>query len=294
MVKYLSFFFIFILILTGFILSFNPSMHKSVSIGDSKSNIALETKDNISINDEKIKNQDNIKSQGTKFKNIDNLSSADIKFNNQDNITGVGAGISPSDNTYADIGFGLSNQDNISQVPAQSYTPQNYQKPSQSNYEYDYDDLYDEFRTPSQEPEPQQVAQQPPVYNQPQTSSAQRNQTSDNEVISWNIWRSNLGNYIADDFEKWATVNGTYIFYFSVDNQRKISNPVILVVGMASNEARMAAYRYLYSLSGSQILEFPSGSNRKIVNAMYSIYIDDNTEDSSLHSSDFSDYEKIR
>ena len=108
------------------------------------------------------------------------------------------------------------------------------------------------------------------------------------------MWRSNLGNYIADDFEQWAPGNGTYMFVFNVDRYRQISNPKVLLLNLSFNTADLsAAYSYLNRLSGSSILEFPQGSQREKVSVVYTIRIDDNIDDRSLNSSNFSDYEKI-
>ena len=67
-----------------------------------------------------------------------------------------------------------------------------------------------------------------------------------------------------------------------------------LIGGKMGGASFLIIYRYLYNLSGSSILQFPAGSKRKKVNAIYSIYIGDNVDNSSLNSSDFSDYETIR
>ena len=296
MVKYLSVFFILIIVITGFVLSFNPAMHKSVSIADSDSKISMENKDFIVNKKDKIENKDNIKSSEAGFKNIDNINAQETKFNNYDNISNVDANISTSDN-ISDNEVGFSNNDNISPYVQQIKEREGWQPPPV------YEEPVEETPKP-QIPEPQQPRPRPrrpaPVVENPAAVTNTVPQTStqepatQEETISWNIWRSKLGNYIADDSDKWASVNGTYMFYFSVDDQRRISNPVIIIVGMASNEARMAAYRYLYKLSGSPVLEFPAGSKRKIVNAVYAIYIDDNASDSSLDASDFSDYERVR
>ena len=278
MAKYLSVFFILIIAITGFILCFNPRMHKNISIADSDSKVSMENKDYIKDNKENVTNRDNIKAAGTKFKNIDN--------------------ISPADNLSNEGGIEVSNNENISPYVQQIREREGWKEPV---YEEPAPEIVEPVvPQPVQQPRrlprrPASVVENPGAVRNtaPQVIQQEQPQTRE-ETISWNIWRSNLGNYIADDSGKWASVNGTYMFYFTVDNQRQISNPVIVIMGMASNEARMAAYRYLYNLSGSQILEFPSGSKRKSVNAVYAIHIDDNIEDSSLNSSDFSDYERIR
>ena len=322
MVKYLSVFFICIVVITGFILCFNPSMHKSVSIAGSKSKISMENKetvvhkkdktqnidninaqdaafknvDNISLKENSFNNTDNISYKENSFSNIDNITTSETNFNNQDNIHNTGVNINPYDNTTP-AGAGFSNTDTSSPYVQKIKEREGWQHPGYEEPE----------PTPRQRPQlpPQQPRQRPKrpspdvenpaaVRNTAPPGLQQQESEPEDVQISWNIWRSNLGNYIADDFEKWASVNGTYMFYFTVDNRRQISNPVIIVVGMASNESRMAAYRYLYNLSGSSILQFPAGSKREKVNAIYSIYIGDNVDNSSLNSSDFSDYETIR
>lgn len=298
MAKYLSVFFILIIAITGFILCFNPRMHKNLSIADSDSKVSMENKDYIKDNKENVANRDNIKAAGTKFKNIDNINTRNAGFKNYDNINNVDANISPADNLSNEGGIEVSNNENISPYVQQIREREGWKEPV---YEEPAPEIVEPVvPQPVQQPRrlprrPASVVENPGAVRNTAPQVIQQEQPqSREETISWNIWRSNLGNYIADDSGKWASVNGTYMFYFTVDNQRQISNPVIVIMGMASNEARMAAYRYLYNLSGSQILEFPSGSKRKSVNAVYAIHIDDNIEDSSLNSSDFSDYERIR
>lgn len=295
MVHYLSAFFIFIIIITGLVLCFTPTpSHKSVSIADSASKVAMQNKNVIANKDEKIKNTDNIKNTHTQFNNYNNINTSDTGFYNQDNIYNVDAGVDLYDNT-SQSDFGISNEDNFSTYDEQI-----------QNYNQQYEDIdtnsknYDNQQTPTQQKSPkapQKPVEQPtepqqvPSYTK---SLEQTEETSQEETISWNIWRSNLGNKIADDFEQWAPQTGTYMFYFSVDNQRKISKPVVIYVGITSDEARMLPYRYLYNLQGHNILEFPTGTNREKVNVVYTIYIDNDVETKSLDASDFSDYERIR
>lgn len=286
MVQYLSAFFIFVTILTIFVLSINPSPRKSVSIADSKSKISTENKEVIVDKSTKFSNKDTLQDAGAGFKNVDNFNNVDADFYNQDNFSNVDANLETYENTSEEGIFSLYDEDYSSPVEAETY---NYSQ--------------------SAEPEPvEQPQRQTPSY--PQQQPIQQPQTSQNtspsdllsgfsdpkeEMISWNIWRSNLGNRIGDDYNIWAPGEGTYMFYFSVDNQRRISKPVIMMIGLsATDEARMAAYRYLYNLQGSDILQFPAGTNRQKVNVIYTIYIDSDTTDKRLHSSDFSDYEKIR
>lgn len=296
MVHYLSAFFIFIVIITGFVLCFTPTPagQKSISIADSDSKVSMQNKDVIANKAGNIKNTDNINNKQANFKDYNNISTTDANVYNRDNFSNVDANLNLQDNFQNQGGYGFSNVDNTTPYYPQ-VAPQvdnNYEQqymPEENSYEQ-------EFSQPLQQPVNQQVQQSQPNMNVPQYN-IQREQTeeeSQQEIISWNIWRSNLGNKIADDYEQWAPSTGTYMFYFTVDNQRKIYKPVVIYVGITTDEARMVPYRYLYNLQGDNILQFPSGTNRERVNVVYTIYIDNNIENKSLNASDFSDYERIR
>ena len=296
MVHYLSAFFIFIVIITGFVLCFTPTPagQKSISIADSDSKVSMQNKDVIANKAGNIKNTDNINNKQANFKDYNNISTTDANVYNRDNFSNVDTNLNLQDNFKNQGGYGFSNVDNTTpyypQVAPQvdnNYEPQ--YMPEENSYEQEYSQ-------PLQQSVNQQAQQSQPNMKVPQYNiqQEQTEEESQQEIISWNIWRSNLGNKIADDNNQWASGNGTYMFYFTVDNQRKITKPVVLIIGFAADEDRMAAYRYLYNLQGSDILQFPSGTKRQKVNAIYTIYIDNNIENKNLNASDFSDYEQIR
>ena len=279
MIQYLSAFFIIVSILTILVFSINPTTHKNISIADSKSKVVAENKELVVDRSAHLENKDNLQNTSAGFDNVDNFNNIDANFYNQDNFSNTDASIDFQNNVENQGGFGLSDID--------------YE--SQQNDVYDFADEEQEYPQPDSLPEPKREVPAPIKTQENNPNTVSPIEESKEEMISWNIWRSNLGNKIADDYEQWAPDEGTYLFYFVVDNQRQISKPVVIMLGFSVNdEARMAAYRYLYSLQGNQILQFPEKTKRKKVSAVYSIYISSNTTSRSLDSSDFSDYEIVK
>lgn len=297
MQKLLLSFLLFIFVLTTVIVIINPRLHKTVSIPDSNTDIALQNKEVIANKTNKIKNIDTLKHTNANLKNIDNLKTEkDLSIKNKDNFKNIEGQLNSIDNI----------QDNKIQFKHHEESPflkkikerEKYRIKESENYTPEYPNT--KASNTSQLPKVA-IPQQKTGYNyeyrqqiQPEPKRIPPQERPD-VTISWNIWRSNLGNAIADDFEQWAKVNGTYMFVFNVDRYRQISNPKVFLIGFSySPENLSAAYSYLNRLSGSPILEFPQGSRREKVSAIYTILISDHTSDKSLDASNFSDYETLR
>lgn len=298
MQKLLLSFLVFIFILTTVIVIMNPRLHKTVSIPDSKTDIALQNKEMITDKSSKIQNIDNIKNTQTKVKNIDNLKAVkDPSLKNQDNFQNIEGQLNNVNNI----------QDNDLQFSHQKESPflqkiKEREKDRIKEIEKNAQQ-YTEKRKTHYTQRPQVVIKQQPEptasYNytkqKPSQNTTQYGYAERDLTISWNVWRSNLGNYIADDFEQWAPVNGTYMFVFNVNKYRQISNPKVFLLDLSFASTDLSsAYSYLNRLSGSSILEFPQGSQREKVSAVYTILISDHTNDKSLDASNFSDYETLR
>lgn len=298
MQKLLLSFLVFIFILTTVIVIMNPRLHKAVSIPGSNTDIALQNKEMITDKSSKIQNIDNIKNTQTKVKNIDNLKAVkDPSLNNQDNFQNIEGQLNNVNNI----------QDNDLQFSHQKESPflqkiKEREKDRIKEIEKNAQQ-YTEKRKTHYTQRPQVVIKQQPEptasYNytkqKPSQNTTQYGYAERDLTISWNVWRSNLGNYIADDFEQWAPGNGTYMFVFNVNRYRQISNPKVFLLDLSFASTDLSsAYSYLNRLSGSSILEFPQGSQREKVSAVYTILISDHTNDKSLDASNFSDYETLR
>lgn len=298
MQKLLLSFLLFIFVLTTVIVIINPRLHKTVSIPDSNTDIALQNKEVIANKTNKIKNIDTLKHTNANLKNIDNLKTEkDLSIKNKDNFKNIEGQLNSIDNI----------QDNKIQFKHHEESPflkkiKEREKDRIKEIEKNAQQ-YTEKRKTHYTQRPQVVIKQQPEptasYNytkqKPSQNTTQYGYAERDLTISWNVWRSNLGNYIADDFEQWAPVNGTYMFVFNVNKYRQISNPKVFLLDLSFASTDLSsAYSYLNRLSGSSILEFPQGSQREKVSAIYTILISDHTSDKSLDASNFSDYETLR
>ena len=117
--------------------------------------------------------------------------------------------------------------------------------------------------------------------------------TEQEEIIVWNIWRSNLQNQIMRDTQISAPLGTTFKFSFTVDKRGRISN---LKTWASPSTYNSVAINYLKPLilgyQGQPILNFPSRTKRVITNVTGGFVI--STQDKFSTPGDFSDIEKIK
>ena len=117
--------------------------------------------------------------------------------------------------------------------------------------------------------------------------------TEQEEIIVWNIWRSNLQNQIMRDTQISAPLGTSFKFSFTVDKKGRISN---LKTWASPADYNSVAINYLkpliLSYQGQPILNFPSRTKRVITNVTGGFVI--STQDKFSTPGDFSDIEKIK
>ena len=124
------------------------------------------------------------------------------------------------------------------------------------------------------------------------TVTLPRIMTEEQELIAWNIWRSNLQNKIMQDVRLPYIPNGTvFKFTFTVDKYGKITN----VQTWSTNPAYTPyAIQYIApvirSYQGRSILDFPEGSLRTTTDVKGGWMMSENERYSS--PSDYNDVEK--
>ena len=113
------------------------------------------------------------------------------------------------------------------------------------------------------------------------------------EIIAWNVWRSNLQNRIMDESGVEAPVGTLILFSFDVSSSGKITN---LRYTCSDREyaraARADMVKVLRKLEGDAVLNFPDNTKRKNVKFKGGFLLDYTTQYSSPE--DYSDYERIR
>ncbi len=116
----------------------------------------------------------------------------------------------------------------------------------------------------------------------------------ENEIIKWNVWRSNLQNQIMKDSKlPQIQIGVVFRFSFDVDKYGKITN-----VKTWSETPMYTPYAIQYiapvikSYQGKSILDFPDGSKRYITTVEGAWKISPNVKYSTPE--DFNDSEKIR
>ncbi len=112
------------------------------------------------------------------------------------------------------------------------------------------------------------------------------------ELIAWNIWRSNLQNKIMDDSDIDASYGSIFYFTFKVDNNRNISDIKVFCTDFTNQEAIEDVRRAIVHLNGHPILKFPKNTSRNSTIFKGGFIISTHTQYSS--PSDFNDYERIR
>lgn len=133
--------------------------------------------------------------------------------------------------------------------------------------------------------EVQKTIEQVPVNERPLTEQE--------EIIVWNIWRSNLQNQIMKDTEISAPIGTAFKFSFTVDKKGRISNLRTWAVPSTYNGIAINYLRPLIlSYQGQTILNFPSRTKRVITNVTGGFVI--STQDRFSTPNDFSDIEKVK
>jgi len=113
------------------------------------------------------------------------------------------------------------------------------------------------------------------------------------EIVVWNVWRSNLQNQIMQDTQVSAPLGTVFKFSFTVDKKGRISNLRTWAQPSIYNNVAINYLKPLIqSYQGKPILTFPSRTKRVITNVTGGFTI--STEDKFSTPSDFSDIERIK
>lgn len=116
---------------------------------------------------------------------------------------------------------------------------------------------------------------------------------SKEEIVAWNVWRSNLQNRIMDESGIEAPVGTLILFSFDVSNTGHITNLRYTCSNKEyTRDARADMVRILRKLEGNPILNFPPNTKRKGVKFKGGFLLDYTTQYSTPE--DYSDYERIR
>lgn len=113
------------------------------------------------------------------------------------------------------------------------------------------------------------------------------------EIIAWNVWRSELQNRIMDESAIEAPVGTLILFSFDVSENGSISNLKYTCTNRQyAADAKADMISILKRLQGDSILDFPPNTQRKNVRFKGGFILDYDTVYSK--PSDYSDYERIR
>lgn len=116
---------------------------------------------------------------------------------------------------------------------------------------------------------------------------------SKEEIIAWNVWRSNLQNRIMDESAIEAPVGTLILFSFDVSENGLISNLKYTCTNKQyAKSARADMVSVLGRLERDEILNFPADTKRKNVRFKGGFLLDYTTQYSK--PSDYSDYERVK
>lgn len=168
-----------------------------------------------------------------------------------------------------------------------------------------------EVKTPPKQTEtktvkttPVQTQTQPIQQPKPQTQTktvqpaTQTNKnpymTEQEEIIAWNIWRSNIQNQIMKDSDIGFAPQGTvFTFSFVVDKFGNVSNiKVECSHPYFMDTARAGVKPAISRLQGKPILNFPKGTQRTVTTVNGNFVI--STQNIFSTPGDFSDYERVK
>ena len=113
-----------------------------------------------------------------------------------------------------------------------------------------------------------------------------------NELLAWNIWRSNIQNRVMDDSDVDAGYGTIFYFTFKVDKNRNISDVKVISTDLLNSAATKEVRRAINALNGKSILEFPRGTNRRTVDFTGGFVI--GTQAQYATPDDYNDFENIR
>jgi len=152
---------------------------------------------------------------------------------------------------------------------------------------------------PSQKPvelpriESKPIEQMTPAEIIKQAEKEDRLLTEREELVVWNVWRSNLQNQIMNDTQISAPLGTVFKFSFTVDKRGRISNLRTWAIPSIYNSVAINYLKPLIqSYQGKPILTFPSRTKRVITNVTGGFTI--STEDKFSTPDDFSDIERIK
>ena len=139
-------------------------------------------------------------------------------------------------------------------------------------------------------PKPQEVKVETPKPK----SNSNPYMTEQEEIIAWNVWRSNINNQIMTDSRiDFAPLGTIFTFTFVVDKFGNVSNINVSCsnpsfMDVARNDVKPAIQR----LQNKPILNFPRGTKRAstVVKGMFAI----GTTERYYSPNDFSDYERVK
>lgn len=113
------------------------------------------------------------------------------------------------------------------------------------------------------------------------------------EIIAWNVWRSELQNRIMDEAAIEAPVGTLILFSFDVSENGRISNLKYTCTNRQyAADAKADMISILKRLQSDSILDFPPNTQRKNIRFKGGFILDYDTVYSK--PSDYSDYERIR
>jgi hypothetical protein len=112
------------------------------------------------------------------------------------------------------------------------------------------------------------------------------------ELIAWNVWRSNIQNTIMDNSDVDANYGTIFYFSFKVDKNRNISNIKIISTDFGNSASISEVRKAINGLRGKPILDFPEGTNRNHVDFTGGFII--GTVAQYATPDDYNDYERIR
>ncbi|MCD8378030.1 MAG: MICOS complex subunit MIC60 [Candidatus Gastranaerophilales bacterium] len=148
---------------------------------------------------------------------------------------------------------------------------------------------------PSVAPQKTQKQDAPPPQEIKKTadSTPKKELTEQEEIIAWNIWRSNLQNQVMKDSQIRAPLGTSFRFTFTVDKYGNMSNIKVWSTNPSYTDLAVRAIKpVLLSYQHKPILNFPAGTKRVITNVTGGFYIWTTSQYSS--PSDYSDYERVK
>lgn len=128
------------------------------------------------------------------------------------------------------------------------------------------------------------------------TTTTKKVLTEEEEIIAWNIWRSNVNNYVMQNSAGkfgFVPLGTQFTFSFLVDKFGNVSNIKVECSNQDyMNEARNVVKPAIAAMQNKAILKFPEGTKRTTTQATGAFTIA--RSNNFYNPSDFSDYEKVK